>query len=624
MDDPAPQRPAPAAQTPVAPDPASRRGAQPRRVWPALAIVAAMWVLMMIPINTWFYGMQVGALGGAAAWLVWWLGFSRAPLSARFLGFGLFIAAVVAGMAGLFHRGLTHPMAIGLFLVPGLLTVVTLLLWATRTWPWRSSGRLAALGMALCIGAWACLRTEGLSGYLQAEWRPRWAPTAEERFLEARGGDAARPLPATPEEGTELEAAPGDWPGFRGAHRTGIVDDPTFPAEWDAQPREVWRRDVGPGWGSFCLVGPLAVTQEQRGASEVVVAYDAETGDEAWENRVEARFEETVAGAGPRATPTFHGGALYTTGASGVVQRLDASTGKTIWRRELTRDTARELAPEWGFAASPLVVEREGATPLCIVFAGNPKPGAPVDVLDQAVIAYDAETGEPVWRAGVGFHGYSSVHLATLRGVEQALVASNLGLESLDPATGKRLWFYEWSMGEFPRVVQPLVVGDDRIILATGYGGGTHCVGVEREGDAWSTQTLWQTGQLKPYFNDLVLHDGHLYGFDGPYLTSLSVDSGEPTWPRSAKRRSKYGHGQALLIEPAGLLVVTTEETGEVVLVEANPEDLKVRTRFKALTGKTWNHPAYARHRLYVRNGEEAACFDLTPAQVARRAAATR
>ena len=37
-------------------------------------------------------------------------------------------------------------------------------------------------------------------------------------------------------------------------------------------PRELWRIPVGAGWSGFAVSGGIAVTQEQRGESEQVVA----------------------------------------------------------------------------------------------------------------------------------------------------------------------------------------------------------------------------------------------------------------------------------------------------------------------------------------------------------------
>jgi hypothetical protein len=48
-----------------------------------------------------------------------------------------------------------------------------------------------------------------------------------------------------------------------------------------------------------------------------------------------------------------------------------------------------------------------------------------------------------------------------------------------------------------------------------------------------------------------------------------------------------------------------------VILVAADPEGHREIGRFQAIQGKTWNHPAIAHGRLYVRNAEEMACFEL-------------
>src|SRR5262249_49772664 len=67
-------------------------------------------------------------------------------------------------------------------------------------------------------------------------------------------------------------ATAADWPGFRGASRTGEVPEAAFYG-WDgSEPRKRWQNDpVGPAWSSFCVVDEFVFTQEQRGNSESVV-----------------------------------------------------------------------------------------------------------------------------------------------------------------------------------------------------------------------------------------------------------------------------------------------------------------------------------------------------------------
>ena len=65
-----------------------------------------------------------------------------------------------------------------------------------------------------------------------------------------------------------------------------------------------------------------------------------------------------------------------------------------------------------------------------------------------------------------------------------------------------------------------------------------------------------------------------------------------------------------MLIENSDVLIVLSEK-GEVALVRANPSIYEEVTKFKAIEGKTWNHPVVANGKLFVRNAEEAACYDL-------------
>jgi hypothetical protein len=82
---------------------------------------------------------------------------------------------------------------------------------------------------------------------------------------------------------------------------------------------------------------------------------------------------------------------------------------------------------------------------------------------------------------------------------------------------------------------------------------------------------------------------------------------------QTGKRRWKdgrYGSGQVLLLSDQALLLVVTDK-GQVVLVAADPNEHRELGRFQAITGKTWNHPVIAHSRLYVRNAEEIACYEV-------------
>jgi outer membrane protein assembly factor BamB len=575
---------------------------EPRlRLWPGVLILALQWLAVLVP--AWmdpggivqFYFKFLAPMVGAAALGLWWLFASRLRWRDRFLVLAIFGAAAGAGMLLYHPTFLFQLFGPILYALPAATAawVLWLLVTPFLRWPARRAGLLVVILLAWL--AWALVRVDGVTGNLSATLGPRWGPNAEERFLAEQ--EAHKPAAAwvkQPAADEPLVLRPGDWPGFRGPDRDGRQTGVRIAADWkeSGPQRELWRHRVGPGWSSFALVGPRLFTQEQRGPDEAVICYTAETGQELWVHLDPIRFSEQASGPGPRATPTFHDGKLYALGAGGLLNCLDPATGKVRWTRDVLGESGAQK-PQWGVSSSPLVAR--GRVIVCAGGTGG-----------RCLLAYDATSGEPAWDAGEGEHGYCSPQLAKLAGREQVLIATQGGLRSFDPETGKALWQHDWPVSPAgPRVVQPAVVSDTDVLLGTGFGMGTRRLHVGREGDGWKVDEVWTTRAINPYFNDLVVHKGHLYGFDGVFFTCVGLEDGQKRW-----RTRGYGNGQVLLLADQDLLLVLSEQ-GAVALVEATPAGHKEWGRFQAITGKTWNHPVVVRDKLYVRNGEEAACYHL-------------
>ncbi|TWT31272.1 outer membrane biogenesis protein BamB [Posidoniimonas corsicana] len=598
----------------------------PLRLRVPVLLVLVMWASAILPTRltqfsmttVWF--LMVGLGGAMLAYAGWWLAFSRVTVADRVSGVLLMIGALVAGVQFTFHHTAGQFMPMLVLLLPGVFTAVTFGMLLSKSLPWGMARWVVAAWMLMAVVVWSGVRVDGSDGRMALQLSWRGLPTAEEVFLAQRGQQEGVSGVSLEESQGTVTLAEGDWPCFRGPQQDAVYHGPPFPTDWNLHaPKQLWRRRVGPGWSSFAVIGDRLYTQEQRGEQEATVCYNGNTGDEAWAATTDARFYKVESGVGPLATPSFYEGAIFSCGAAGAVMRLDAATGAVGWRRQLTTDLPRDTPPEWGFASSLLLVPHDGAA-LAIVYVGNPDPtGESSDAASQAVIAYHSDTGEPAWTAGVGNHAYCTPVLASLGGVDQVLCASNAGLESLAPATGERLWFYEWPTGEFPRIAQPIIVDDETVVLASGYGFGAHGIQVSQDTGEWKTDTLWQSRNLRPYFNDCVHHDGYVYGFDDKFFTCLDVRTGKLAWPKRTRRQTQFGCGQVVLAERSGALLVMTEHTGELVLLAPRPDGPQELSRMKVLEGKTWNHPVLAHGRLYVRNGVEAACYQLPALDIATR-----
>ena len=358
-------------------------------------------------------------------------------------------------------------------------------------------------------------------------------------------------------------------------------------SDWETfPPKLLWKKRLGPGWSSCAVIGKCLYTQEQIGENEAVTCYNADTGDALWNHLTPGRFFEELANVGPRATPTFDNGRIYALGATGNLVCLDAITGEKIWGHDIKAD-ADVSVPKWGFASSPLVMQG-----IVTVYAGGPN--------SKTLLGYNADSGKLIWSAGDGKNSYSSPQPAQMAGIEQLLLATQEGLASFKPATGEVLWKHDWSSEDLVRCVQPGIIDEGGVLIGTGMGYGTRKLSVRREGDRWDVSANWTTRDIKPHFNDFVVHKGHMYGFDGGFIACVDLADGKKKWKARGHGDFGYGNGQVLLLAEQDLLLILSEK-GEASLVEASPAaHTELPGRFQRSEGKDLE-PSGHRPRQIVR-----------------------
>lgn len=568
---------------------------RPLRAWPAVSLA-----LLMVAAR---FGPDLLEGGGAKYWMVsvfgpllcclllviWWLAASRATWRERVFGFVGLIAAAAITVA-LVHPTLRGPATMNYTIPMGLFLfalTAALLRKAPPTIRSTAAVLLAFAGFAVSL----FLRSDGMTGDYKFSFHSRWKQTAEDAMLAAQ-------QPATPQAATQLETssltnslARPEWSEFRGADRAARSLAPKISTNWNTQPPKLlWKIPVGPGWSSFAVAGRMLFTQDQRGPKETVVCYDADSGREIWKTEFDGRLDDPMGGPGPRATPTLANGALYVVGSTGTFLRLNPVTGEIVWKKELTK-VAESKVPGWGFSSSPLVVGS-----VVVVYGGGAG--------EKGLLAFDTASGDLRWSVPCPENSYGSPQVNNILGEDSILMFSNSGLVLLDPANGKARLNYEWKITPY-QAVQPHVVGNDTILLPTVMNAGTRAIRVKKSNGQYTPEELWTSRQLKSDFVDLVTYQGHAYGNDGSLLTCIDLKTGERKW-----KGGRYGKGQILLLENSGLLLILSEQ-GQVVLVAADPSEHREIAVFPALEGKTWNHPVLVGDRLYVRNSQQAAAYQL-------------
>ena len=479
----------------------------------------------------------------------------------------------------------------------GVLVLLLELIWFLFLSRFRWRTRLVTFG-ALILLSFALSKIVRVDGSIDGAGLPRlaWRWSQVPRKL------TAAPIPVAVQALTPASdprrVGLRDVPHFYGLNRDGVVRDAHLASDWTATPpKELWRQPIGAGWSAFAVVDGRAYTQEQRGEQELVTCYDALTGQLLWSHADTANFQQWQGGDGPRATPSIDRGQVFTVGATGILNCLDATTGKRAWTRNILIDHKLENLT-WGVSASPLVHEET------VVVTGGLTNG-------PTVMGYDRATGEPRWQSGTDKASYASPSVAMLAGRKVLLYSSAAALMALDPWTGEMLLRYPWAEDKQPRASQPVVLEGDRVFLSAGYGLGCLLVEVKAGADGKLTgREIWKSIRMKTQFNSVTARDGFVYGLDEGILACVDLAHGERKW-----KSGRYGSGQTLLVDD---LLIIQSEPGAVVLAAANPAQFQELGRIPALSAQTWNHPTLAGRYLLLRNSEEAVCYELPLAAAGR------
>jgi outer membrane protein assembly factor BamB len=405
-----------------------------------------------------------------------------------------------------------------------------------------------------------------------------------------------------------------DWPQYRGPHYDDISRENGLLKQWPKDgPKLLWTYgDTGVGYSSVAVVGDQLFTIGGRGANEFLIALDISGAapKQTWATRVGPlfQFQANQWSSGPSATPTIDGDVIYALGGNGDLVCLNRNDGKEVWRKNLPSEMDAEVNPigggpkklGWGFTWSPLV---DGDRLICI-------PGGP----KGTVAALDKKTGKALWRSteATDQAAYTSPAIATIDGVRQYVVLTNMGVLGVAAEDGKLLWSHRRRYGT--EIINTPIVKGNQVFITVGTAPGCELLKVEREGGAFKVVPVYASKSMSNHHGNVILLDKHIYGHSqGTGWTCIAMDTGEAAWAERGKLRS------GALIYADERFYSLAENDGTVSLISADPKGWKEEGRFKLPKqsvgkkpkGGIWTPPVIANGKLFLRDQELLFCYDV-------------
>ena len=378
-----------------------------------------------------------------------------------------------------------------------------------------------------------------------------------------------------------------DWPQWRGANRDGEASSFDVPSTWPDALTQQWSVDVGLEYASPLLVGNRVYVFARQGGNEVMMAIDAQTGDEIWRTAYVAPFTMNPATfphrEGPKSTPTFADGRIFTLGISGIVTAFDAESGQMLWQYP-----AWPVEPLFHTSMSPVV---DGD--LMILHVGGNDDGA--------LTAFDVASGDIRWTWTGDGPAYGSPRIVEFEGERQVVVFTQEHFVGVSAATGVLLWQRPFTTpGPHTTSQTPNFFGGT--VIQAGRGNGITAFRVIREGNAWTTEDIWRTDEVSMHMANPVVTDGVMFGLShlnsGQYF-GLDLTSGEVLWT-SAPRQAAHAS-----ILSAGNTILALEDDGELLVLEHNRSSFAPLKRYDvAVSDETemWTMPTLSGSRLLLKD----------------------
>jgi len=409
-----------------------------------------------------------------------------------------------------------------------------------------------------------------------------------------------------------------DWPQWRGPFFNGSTDETNLPTSWSETENVAWVSPLpGPGGATpvICKGRVFVSSMVGKGPDFVAICFDAADGRKLWQKHIGSDSRRFPRNNMVSPSPATDGERVFFLYANGELVGFDYE-GNKLWSRNIEIEYGN-LAVQFGYSSSPLL--HEGRLFILVVRRNKPyrKPDAD-GPLDSFLMAMDPKTGRTLWKQqrptnafDEGMETYSTPIPFVRNGRSEILNTGGDFITAHDPQTGKELWRFEhWTEKvRDSRVIPSLVTGDGLIFCCRHKHNEMFALKAGSAADPSQARIVWQFSGPTPDASTPLFYHGRLYVLDGithgKVVTCLEPGTGRQIWQGKLGGRGPW---RASLTGADGKLYCINE-TGEIVVLAAAPDEFKILFETKFDEGPIQSSISAANGHLFIRTAKNLYCI---------------
>lgn len=380
---------------------------------------------------------------------------------------------------------------------------------------------------------------------------------------------------------------------FRGPQRDGKFTETGLMKAWpDGGPKLLLKAEgIGKGFSSVVAKDPYIFATGMKDTLDYLSCINQD-GTIKWQVPYGRSWLKSFPDT--RSTPTIDENRIYVVSGTGELNCFNLENGTLLWKVNADKEFGADWH-NWGVSESPLVLDNK-----VIVTPSGSKTTA---------VAFDKMTGKLIWQSAPagGQRSYASPSVFQYGKFRFVLAVTTQYLVALDPETGNIAWkfrYYDEKKYDDPGLIWtniPTTKGSD-IFLSMGYN--YHNVMLRMNEDGTGVTEKWSNEVLDNHHHGVIEKDGYIYGSNwennskGKWVCM--------NWETGETRYETGWFTKGAIVYADGLLYIMEEKTGNVALLNPNPEKFDIISTFKLEggSGPFWAHPWIANGKLYLRHGD--------------------